>query len=341
MARIRTIKPEFFTSEDICSMSPLARLFYQACWCEADREGRLEWRPTTMRIRYFPTDDCDINAIAAEVLSRGLVQVYEVEGRKYALIPTFNRHQHINPREAVSKIPAPSAEGKAVDAEPEPDASARVNDASARVEHAQVGKEGKGKEGIDADSSLRSESASNARATENPQPPPPPDPRPRDPERASAPAPIAQPDRANHPHQTPQNPQPIAGKQPSTIPQSGARGPRNPCRNSPPGAWYPLCDSREIDSQTGIVRGVVGGYYLDLIADEVCYAAQMRPDWGGDWTPLIAWLRDGIDPNAVIAPAIREIAKRPGYRPPASLRYFDNAVRDAHARQPRPVWRAA
>lgn len=315
MARIRTIKPEFFTSEDICSMSPLARLFYQACWCEADREGRLEWRPTTMRIRYFPTDDCDINAIAAEVLSRGLVQVYEAEGRKYAVIPTFGRHQHINPRESISKIPAPSAAGNA----PEADASARVNDASARVGHAQGGREGKGKEGIDTDSSLRSESASNARATENPQPPQPlpspPQPglQTREPERALAPTPIAQSDR---------------------------RSPRNPCRSSPPGAWYALCDKREID-QTGIVRGVVGGYYLDLIADEVCYAAQMRPDWGGDWTPLIGWLRDGIDPNAVIAPAIREIAKRPGYRPPASLRYFDGAVRDAHARQPKTVWHAA
>lgn len=132
--------------------------------------------------------------------------------------------------------------------------------------------------------------------------------------------------------------QPNAAQPPPMTPQRPARP---PCRSSPPGAWYPLCDSREIDSQTGIIRGVVGGYYLDLIADEVGYAAQMRPDWGGDWTPLIAWLRDGIDPNTTIAPAIREIAKRPGYRPPASLRYFDNAIRDAHARQPRPLWRAA
>lgn len=117
--------------------------------------------------------------------------------------------------------------------------------------------------------------------------------------------------------------------------------PRTVCRNAPPDAWFPLCESQELDSQTGIVRGVVGGYYLDLVADELCYAAQMRPDWSGDWTPLIAWLRDGIDPNAVIAPTIREIAKRPGYRPPSSLRYFNNAIRDAHARQPRPIWSAA
>ena len=56
MARIRTIKPEFFTSEDIVSLSPLARLLYQATWCEADKEGRLQWKPGTFKLRYFPAD---------------------------------------------------------------------------------------------------------------------------------------------------------------------------------------------------------------------------------------------------------------------------------------------
>lgn len=51
MARIRTIKPEFFTSEDIVSLSPLARLFYVSLWCEADREGRLDWRIGSSRPR--------------------------------------------------------------------------------------------------------------------------------------------------------------------------------------------------------------------------------------------------------------------------------------------------
>ena len=50
MARIRTIKPEFFTSEDIVALSPLARLLFIALWCEADREGRLVWKPTIRAI---------------------------------------------------------------------------------------------------------------------------------------------------------------------------------------------------------------------------------------------------------------------------------------------------
>ena len=67
MARIRTIKPEFFTSEDIVSLSPLARLLYQATWCEADKEGRLQWKPGTFKLRYFPADECDILALCEEL----------------------------------------------------------------------------------------------------------------------------------------------------------------------------------------------------------------------------------------------------------------------------------
>lgn len=124
MARIRTIKPDFFTSEDIVSLSPHARLLYIALWCEADREGRMAWRPATFKLRYFPGDKVNIDALARELLARSLVIEY---GERLAYIPKFAQHQHINPREAHSSLPVP--------------------DASARVTDMQVGrKEGKGKE---------------------------------------------------------------------------------------------------------------------------------------------------------------------------------------------------
>src|SRR4051812_15575520 len=106
MSRIRTIKPEFFTSEDIFGMTPLARLFYVSLWCESDREGRLEWKPGTFKARYLPADNCDINALGEELIAKGLIELYEVDGKKYAFIPTFTEHQVINNREAPSKIPA-------------------------------------------------------------------------------------------------------------------------------------------------------------------------------------------------------------------------------------------
>lgn len=134
MARIRTIKPDFFTSEDIVSLSPLARLLYVAIWCEADKEGRLVWKPMTLKFRYFPGDACDISALCEEVLSAGLVVLY---GDGYARIPTFKAHQHINPRESASQLPGPDAP---LTREP------RVGARAARDDDAQGGREGKGKE---------------------------------------------------------------------------------------------------------------------------------------------------------------------------------------------------
>lgn len=136
MARIRTIKPEFFTSEDIVSLSPLARLLYIAMWCEADRMGRMQWKPLTFKLRYFPADACDINALCQEIVDRGLVVLY---GDRLAYIPSFSNHQHVNPRESASTIEAPPVD------------KSRVSDASARVTDAQVGKEGKGKERKEGD----------------------------------------------------------------------------------------------------------------------------------------------------------------------------------------------
>lgn len=104
MARIRTIKPEFFTSEDIVELEPLARLLYIALWCEADKEGRFSWKPKTFKMRYLPADSCDFQSICDGLLKSGLVRLY---GDGLAYIPSFLKHQHINPRESVSTLPAP------------------------------------------------------------------------------------------------------------------------------------------------------------------------------------------------------------------------------------------
>ena len=89
MARIRTIKPEFFTSEDITSLTPLSRLFYVSLWCEADREGRLSWRPGTLKMRYLPGDACDIETLAKELIRASLIVIYGVGGKRFAEIPIF------------------------------------------------------------------------------------------------------------------------------------------------------------------------------------------------------------------------------------------------------------
>ncbi len=153
MSRIRTIKPEFFTSEDIVSLTPLARLFYVSLWCEADREGRFEWKPKTLKMRYLPADDCDVSLLCDELVNAGMVELYEVDGRVYAVIPGFTRHQVINNREQPSDIP-----------EPPQKTDACVTRESGRKE----GREGKGKEDAsrdDADSRADVAAATEVKAT--------------------------------------------------------------------------------------------------------------------------------------------------------------------------------
>jgi hypothetical protein len=133
MARIRTIKPEFFTSDDICALSPHARLIYIGLWCEADREGRLMWAPKTFKRRYLPDDKCDADAVCGELVTRGLVRLY---GEGLAYIPTFLDHQKPNPRESVSTLPAPDHH----------DANLDLHASNPEL-HAQGGREGEGREG--------------------------------------------------------------------------------------------------------------------------------------------------------------------------------------------------
>lgn len=141
MARIRTIKPEFFTSEQIVALSPLGRLLFIALWCEADREGRLVWKPLTFKLRYFPGDACDMSALCQELVEADLVRLYD--HARLAYIPSFRRHQYVNPRETASQLPSP---------EDKNDASARVTDAP--VTHRQEGKESRKGETRDSASPL-------------------------------------------------------------------------------------------------------------------------------------------------------------------------------------------
>ena len=149
MARIRTVKPEFFTSEDIVLVSPLARLLYIALWCESDKEGRMVWKPVTFKLRCMPGDNCDIHELCKELLDRGLVKLYD-DGLAY--IPSFAAHQHINPRETASQLPEPQIKPRVSTRQPRVGTGANLN------VHAQGGREGKGREGNEDSAEPQSDS---------------------------------------------------------------------------------------------------------------------------------------------------------------------------------------
>ena len=89
MARIRSIKPEFWTSEQIMECSLNARLLFIGLWNFADDLGRLPISPKMIKASIFPGDDISIEIILGmvnELSKNGLLLVYRVEDRDYLQI---------------------------------------------------------------------------------------------------------------------------------------------------------------------------------------------------------------------------------------------------------------
>jgi len=107
--RIRTVKPEFFVHADLADLEfecklPV-RLAFIGLWCAADRDGRFGWNARRLGVQILPYDDVDFGAILDALHANGYIEKYEVEGKTYGCIPSFNRHQVINNREQESTIP--------------------------------------------------------------------------------------------------------------------------------------------------------------------------------------------------------------------------------------------
>ena len=112
MARIRSIKPEYWEDELVGRLTLAARLLFIACWNFADDEGRLRWTPELLKAHVFPFDsDLDRNAVQnlmIELERVGMVFPYE-GGRAdqhLALIVNFAKHQRLD-RPMPSKLPPP------------------------------------------------------------------------------------------------------------------------------------------------------------------------------------------------------------------------------------------
>jgi hypothetical protein len=118
VARIRTIKPDFFRHGRLFEAEqaeglPL-RVAYAGLWTVADREGRFKWDARALKLDCLPYDDVDFGAVLAALDSRGFVVHYtDDDGKEYGFIPSWKEHQVVNTREAQSSIPPPSEQAQA------------------------------------------------------------------------------------------------------------------------------------------------------------------------------------------------------------------------------------
>lgn len=115
MARIRTIKPEFWTDEKVLSIKPLTRLLFIGMWNFADDYGRLEFSPISLKARIFPGDSLspdDVRDMLGELSGADLLTIYSAKGKEYIGITGWH-NQKIDKRQ-VSKIPSQFDDGAEV-----------------------------------------------------------------------------------------------------------------------------------------------------------------------------------------------------------------------------------
>lgn len=121
MARIRTIKPDFWTSEQIMDCKPLTRLLFIGLWNFVDDYGRSPVAPRTIRARIFPSDDitgADVQDMLNELNARGLILFYSAQGQEYFEITGWAKHQKIDNPSKNNLCPAPFSEGSEILASP-------------------------------------------------------------------------------------------------------------------------------------------------------------------------------------------------------------------------------
>ncbi|WP_397570395.1 hypothetical protein [Schlesneria sp. T3-172] len=110
MARIRTIKPEFFTSEQIVECSTSARLLFVGLWCFCDDGGVHPASVKRLKMEVFPGDtvtDDEIQGMVRELISNGLLEEFEAGNERYWHVSGWDRHQKVD--RPTIKYPRPDA----------------------------------------------------------------------------------------------------------------------------------------------------------------------------------------------------------------------------------------
>jgi len=73
MPKIRGIKPEFWTDEDVVELSVPARLLFIGLWNFACDNGHLPDKPKQIKMRILPADDVDVNKLLDELAHHGRI----------------------------------------------------------------------------------------------------------------------------------------------------------------------------------------------------------------------------------------------------------------------------
>lgn len=113
MARIRTIKPEFFRHEELQELEAnnpghYPMLVFSGLFTQCDKNGVFEWRPRMLALDILPfLWRGSIGEALGKTLEllrdEGFIKQLEMDGKQYGFIPSFAEHQRISGKEAQGK----------------------------------------------------------------------------------------------------------------------------------------------------------------------------------------------------------------------------------------------
>jgi hypothetical protein len=112
MARMRSLKPEFWTDEELaCQLTRDERFLYVGLWNLADEHSRLRGDPRYIKGQLFPYDD-DITPDYIEKMlgnlgALGKVHPYRVGPGRYLFLPKLGKHQRLETDKVPSRLPGP------------------------------------------------------------------------------------------------------------------------------------------------------------------------------------------------------------------------------------------
>jgi hypothetical protein len=98
MARIRTIKPEFWTDSKIVQLSPLARLLFIGIWNFADDYGTVEADPLQLKLKVLPAEPCNAEDLIDELMKVGLLVAMSNGPDTFWQVAGWERHQKVDRR---------------------------------------------------------------------------------------------------------------------------------------------------------------------------------------------------------------------------------------------------
>jgi hypothetical protein len=127
VARIRSIKPDFFTSEAIASLSLSARLTFIGLWTYVDDNGVGQYNEMLINAAVWPLEEDSLETLTrtrgdiAELRGADLVVLFRDARKRYVFITSWDEHQKVDhPRKP--RYPRPGADGcEALPADPRED----------------------------------------------------------------------------------------------------------------------------------------------------------------------------------------------------------------------------